>query len=87
MPPAYQVPVLMEAKFTIAVKEASTREYSKKETLNFGEGAALQPANCNGTPRLLGVPASSGPRTASQPPVSLMIDGKLYLQLTMENMQ
>ncbi len=81
------MPVIMEAKFTLAVKEAATGEYSKKETLNFGDGAALQPGNCNGSPRLLNVPAATAPRASSLPPPALMHDGKLSMLLVLESMQ
>lgn len=87
IPSVMQMPSLMEAKFTIAVKEAATKEYTRKETLNFADGAALQPSNCNGSPRLLQVPASPTVRHNSNPPPTIMPDGKLQLQVTLEMMQ
>lgn len=94
LPGLLPLPPLMEARFTLSVKEAggakagaATGSGVRQETLNFGDGAALQPTNCNGTPRLLQVPASTAPRTSSRPPLSLFVNGKLHLGLTLETMQ
>jgi hypothetical protein len=69
----------------LAVREAATGLHSRTEEMVMW-GFDPRTAVTTNKNTFLGVPASTSPRAHSCPPDDLIIDGKVWLQLTMKRL-